>query len=183
MSLSQAFINISFCFLSFLGIVLAALDSKLGIMREQLFQNLGISGSSWWRLTFMTLQLDQTCNEFLYCFNGVWFSRHHFEIWSKKDIKPFFLVQNRSIMNFSLSQDLVSYFGFKKRKNYHYLICKTLVSHPGTPCHNKLRMCNSIFNRPGLQARPSHGIDLYVCLCVCVSVCLSPQQPGTLGTL
>ena len=35
------------------------------------------------------------------------------------------------------------------------------------------------FTRPGPLARPSHGIDVYVCVLVCLSVCLSPPEAWT----
>ena len=37
----------------------------------------------------------------------------------------------------------------KKLQIYYNLICKTLVSHPGTPCHNEMRICDSHFNQLG----------------------------------
>ena len=37
----------------------------------------------------------------------------------------------------------------------------------------------SIFTRPGPYARPSHGIDVCVCVFVCLFVCLSPPVAWT----
>ena len=51
-----------------------------------------------------------------------------------------------------------------------YFLCflRTLLKHQQCQVSRK-----PIFTQPGPQARPSHGIDLCVCLFVCLFVCLS----------
>ena len=48
-------------------------------------------------------------------------------------------------MNLKKFQAVVVQFWLLKKEYYQNLISKTLVSHPGTPCRNELRTCDSKF--------------------------------------